>query len=85
LLRAAFGDGAVGFAIVSAGQDVSERDDLPIIFDAGEEFAGAYAAQVGMAWLVRPDGYIGWCSAEPSVAGLRSFLEQFVLVPPADA
>jgi 2-polyprenyl-6-methoxyphenol hydroxylase-like FAD-dependent oxidoreductase len=74
IVRSVFGEAASGFAIAPADAIVAEREDLPILTDAGGEFAVAFAARAGMVWLVRPDGHIGWCSAAPSVAGLRSFL-----------
>jgi hypothetical protein len=49
-----------------------------MVVDGGGEFAAASSAELGMAWLVRPDGYIGWCSTSPSVDGLQSFLKLIV-------
>jgi hypothetical protein len=57
---------------------MTEREDLPMVVDGGGEFAAASSAELGMAWLVRPDGYIGWCSTSPSVDGLQSFLKLIV-------
>jgi hypothetical protein len=79
LLRTTLGDGAGGCAIAPLGRLPAEREDLPVLTDAGGEFAAAFAAQTGAAWLVRPDGYIGWCSAASSTADLQSFLK--VMVP----
>jgi 2-polyprenyl-6-methoxyphenol hydroxylase-like FAD-dependent oxidoreductase len=84
LLRSVFGEGGSGFAVVARGAAALEREDLPSLADSGGEFAAAFSAQPGMAWLVRPDGYIAWCSAEPSVAGLRSFLQTIVRMPGID-
>jgi hypothetical protein len=74
LLRTVLRMGATGFGIAPQRSPPQEQDDLPILLDAAAAFAAAFAAGPGMAWLVRPDGYIGWCSAAPSVDGLRSFL-----------
>jgi hypothetical protein len=84
LVCSAFGEGGSGFAVVERGAAALEREDLPSLADSGGEFAAAFSAQPGMAWLVRPDGYIGWCSAAPSAAGLRSFLQTIVRKPPID-
>jgi hypothetical protein len=81
LLKAAFGNLAGGFAIAPPGHVPAERDDLPILVDAAGEFAAAYEAEPGMAWLIRPDGHIGWCSPAPSLAGLRGFLTMIVRAP----
>jgi 2-polyprenyl-6-methoxyphenol hydroxylase-like FAD-dependent oxidoreductase len=78
LLRAVMGEAANGFAVTPAGCILAEREDLPMVVDGGGEFAAAFSAQPGMAWLVRPDGYIGWCSKSPSIDSLRSFLKLIV-------
>lgn len=78
LLRSVFGESASGFAVVPGGCMPPEREDLPVLTDSNGEFAAAFYAQPGMAWLVRPDGHIGWCSAAPSTANLRSFLATIV-------
>ncbi|HWB49132.1 MAG TPA: hypothetical protein VG651_08480 [Stellaceae bacterium] len=65
---ARFGENAGGCAVVAAGG----------------EFAAAYAAEPGTAWLIRPDGHIGWCSAAPTTAGLRSYLGRLIRLPAAD-
>jgi 2-polyprenyl-6-methoxyphenol hydroxylase-like FAD-dependent oxidoreductase len=75
LLRSVFGSTASGYAITSTNRVLAEREDLPILNDAGDEFVTAFAARPGMIWLVRPDGYIGWCSDTPSVARLQSILQ----------
>jgi hypothetical protein len=48
-------------ALLFAAQDcvISEQEDLPTFTDGGGEFADSFAARPGMAWLARPDGYIG--------------------------
>jgi alkanesulfonate monooxygenase SsuD/methylene tetrahydromethanopterin reductase-like flavin-dependent oxidoreductase (luciferase family) len=79
LVRATFGESADGCAVVPQGGMLPVApEDLPVLIDAEGEFAAAFAAKRGTAWLVRPDGYIGWCSAAPSAAGLQSFLKVMV-------
>lgn len=78
VLRTAFGAGANGCAIAPPERLLKGRDDLPTLIDAGGEFAAAFTGPIGTAWLVRPDGYIGWCSAAPSTVELQSFLKMMV-------
>ena len=86
LIRATFGESAAGCAIAPQGQTpLAAREDLPVLTDAEGEFAAAFAAKPGTAWLVRPDGYIGWCSETPSTGGLQSFLKVMVQMPTTSA
>ncbi|MFZ5779491.1 MAG: FAD-dependent monooxygenase [Pseudomonadota bacterium] len=80
-LRDRFGDGAVGFAVRSADKPIMPREELSMMIDAAGEFAAAYEARPGTAWLVRPDGHIGWCSASPTVASLEDFLTLVTAAP----
>ncbi len=75
LLCEALGTSTAGLAIASKYDEALDREDLLLVVDRDGEFAAAYEAQPGMAWLIRPDGYIGWCSAQPSVEGLRAYWE----------
>lgn len=84
LLRHVFGNAASGFAIALRDTVLCEREDLPVLSDSGGEFAAAFVARPGMAWLVRPDGYIGWCSETPSISALQCALEIMVRAPAAD-
>ena len=77
-----WGDKAPGGA---AKTPLAAREDLPVLTDAEGEFAAAFAAKPGTAWLVRPDGYIGWCSETPSTGGLQSFLKVMVQMPTTSA
>lgn len=76
---------ASGFVIAPAAATVTEREDLRTLVDGSGEFAAAFAARHGMAWLIRPDGHIGWCSATPSVAGLRAYLKAVARAPAPEA
>jgi 2-polyprenyl-6-methoxyphenol hydroxylase-like FAD-dependent oxidoreductase len=83
LLRATLGESADGCAIApQGGSPLAALEDLPLLIDAEGEFAAAVSAKPGSVWLVRPDGYIGWCSETPSIDGLRSFLNLVVRPPP---
>ena len=59
-LRAAFGRAVSGLAIAGTECVRPGQETVPILIDAGGEFAAAYGARPGMVWLVRPDGHIGF-------------------------
>jgi 2-polyprenyl-6-methoxyphenol hydroxylase-like FAD-dependent oxidoreductase len=84
LLHAVLGRAAAGFAVAAHDRLIHEREDLPIFTDAGGEFANSFAARPGMAWLARPDGYIGWYSDAFSLSAFRSGLELIARVPALD-
>jgi 2-polyprenyl-6-methoxyphenol hydroxylase-like FAD-dependent oxidoreductase len=73
-VRNALGSAATGLAVAALGHVPLDRERVPLLVDAAGEFRAAYGAKPGMAWLVRPDGHIGWCSDAPSVPALESFL-----------
>jgi len=75
LHRQTLGELAGGFAVTPENSDSVQREDVPLLFDTDGQFASAYAALTGSVWLIRPDGHIGWYSAQPSPDGLRSHLE----------
>jgi Aromatic-ring hydroxylase, C-terminal len=83
LLRSALGESAAGLAVALPSAMPGEREGLPLLTDRSASFVTAYFAQRGMAWLVRPDGYVGWCSDAPSVTGLHNALETISRMPPA--
>ena len=66
------GDRTSSFAIIPKGSRLGDRESLPILCDAEGEFAANYSAAPGMCWLVRPDGYLGWVSASPTVNKLAA-------------
>ncbi|WP_062225873.1 FAD-dependent monooxygenase [Aureimonas frigidaquae] len=72
-LRAAAGGRLGAVVILPAGaQAVESGPDLLQIVDAEGSFAAAYGAGV---WLVRPDGYLGWCADGLGEPGLRAYFE----------
>lgn len=77
-LRLEFGELACGFALTPGNSEALHREGVPLLFDAGGQFSSVYSALPGMIWLIRPDGYIGWCSSKPSFDGLRSYIEALV-------
>jgi hypothetical protein len=82
LLRSALGESAAGLAVALPSSMPDEREGLPLLTDSVGELATAYFAQPGMAWRVRPDGYVGWCSDAPSVIGLHTALETITQMSP---
>ncbi len=48
---------------------------LPLLRDAGEEFARAYDAGRDAVFLVRPDGYLGFVGADGDIDGLLTHLQ----------
>ncbi|MEJ0104165.1 MAG: FAD-dependent monooxygenase [Bacteroidota bacterium] len=49
---------------------------ISYIYDPEGTFAGVYGSTSGAAWLVRPDGYIGWCSQRWQSPGITEYLEK---------
>lgn len=49
---------------------------LPLVRDAGGEFASAYSASDGTVLILRPDGYVGYRSGQPCADELRAFLSR---------
>ncbi len=72
---------AAACAIVAAGDTPPESERIAVLTDAGGEFAAAYGARPGMAWVVRPDRHLGWCSATPSVSALAEYLRRIAGAP----
>jgi hypothetical protein len=54
---------------------LGDREDIPVLRDAGGEFATAYGAAPGTTLLIRPDGHIGWFSSTPDTVGLQAALD----------
>ncbi|WP_108659533.1 FAD-dependent monooxygenase [Acuticoccus kandeliae] len=75
-LRDRLGTAAAAYAIAPAECALMGNDPLPILADSAGEFGEAYAARPGMAWLVRPDGYLGWVSGDASPEGLSAALDR---------
>jgi 2-polyprenyl-6-methoxyphenol hydroxylase-like FAD-dependent oxidoreductase len=61
------------YLIAATSADVA-RTALPLIRDANSTFAGAYSAGGRTAFIVRPDGYLGFAGAHADVDGLVAHL-----------
>lgn len=65
---------ASGYAILARGGIAPADDRVAWFVDTAGEFAAEYGARPGMAWLIRPDGHVAWCSAQPTAASLQKCL-----------
>ncbi len=61
------------YAILADGVELRGLE-LPVVRDADGAFAAAYGASGGCAYLVRPDGYVGYRERSPSTAGVVAAL-----------
>ncbi|WP_202815981.1 FAD-dependent monooxygenase [Terrimicrobium sacchariphilum] len=68
------------YAILAQGGAASLDNRVPCFVDVAGKFAAEYGATPGMAWLIRPDGHVGWCSTRPTVTGLREYLRRIVAI-----
>ncbi len=78
-LRNALADLTGGYAILARGSALPVIDRAPWLSDDAGEFAQEYGATPGMAWLIRPDGHVAWCSERPTAASLREYLRTVVV------
>ncbi|HEX2529782.1 MAG TPA: FAD-dependent monooxygenase [Geminicoccus sp.] len=78
LLRHRFGRRVRCYGIVAPGQGRTDLPLLPLIEDADGMFAAAYGSGRQRAWVVRPDGHIGYRGLEGD--GPIRYLEK-VLAP----
>ncbi|SAL47390.1 FAD-dependent monooxygenase [Caballeronia humi] len=75
-LRAAFDTAAGAALIAGVTKSFGDNEDFPILTDSAGEFATAFGARNGMIWVVRPDGHIGYRSANCSVPEMIRWLTQ---------
>lgn len=59
------------YAVLAPGVEVGYLA-LPFVHDAAGEFCAAYGGLA--AYIVRPDGYVGYRAAEAEARGLRAYL-----------
>lgn len=81
VLRSSLDDLARTLVIAPPDALLTPQEDVPVCTDASRSFATAYGATPGSAWLIRPDGHIGWWSATPSVDALQGYLRGIVREP----
>ena len=61
--------------LVAAPGAAVETTLLPVIRDSETDFARVYAAVSGAAYVVRPDGYLGYVNRTPDVNDVTSYLK----------
>jgi len=81
-LAARHGDLLRCYALAPAGQVLDEIPGLPLLTDAAGEFQRRYGGSGRAAWLVRPDGYLGYRTGDWTDGRLPAWL---VRVLPAAA
>ncbi|RZL83745.1 MAG: pentachlorophenol monooxygenase [Rhodococcus sp. (in: high G+C Gram-positive bacteria)] len=62
------------YLVASPGAEVVETI-LPLVRDSNGEFANAYGAEGSAAFVVRPDGYLGFRQSPVAVDGLTEYLK----------
>ena len=69
--------------VLPADADAAAFDDVPatIVRDLDGTMHERYGAQAGQTFLIRPDGYVGWCSDRPSLTALRDYLAKVLVCP----
>lgn len=79
-LREEFGEDFGGYlrivAISQEANQISPAPEITLVYDSEGTFASIYQSEDGAGWLVRPDGYIGWCGNSYSSSGLRDYLNK---------
>ena len=66
---------AFGLAIVAAGTESVEGEQIPVLLDSENAFQQAYGARPGMVWLIRPDGHLAWRSDRADLERLQQCLD----------
>ncbi len=77
VLRERLGVDAASFAVAPKEAALPVQERIPVLVDDAGEFRASYGSVPGMAWLIRPDGHIGWCGA--STKALADFLNTFLV------
>jgi hypothetical protein len=66
--------------------DLFEGDKLnakaaTIVRDLEGAMRDRYGARAERSYLIRPDGYVGWCSEHPSLTAFRDYLANVFVCP----
>jgi hypothetical protein len=71
-----YGDLIRACIVLPADVDAAAFADVPatIVRDLEDVMHERYGAAAGRTFLIRPDGYVGWCSERPSLTALRDYL-----------
>ena len=78
VLKSALGGAVRALVLASPDVPIPDQEEMPVFTDTGRKFQEAYGAGPIGAWLIRPDGYVGWCSASPSIDSLGPYLRGIV-------
>ncbi|CAB3751798.1 FAD-dependent monooxygenase [Paraburkholderia humisilvae] len=73
-LRAALGDAGAALLIAAPGCAPPYDETIPVLTDNAGAFAATFGAPGGTAWIMRPDGYIGWRSGQVSAQAIDTWL-----------
>jgi 2-polyprenyl-6-methoxyphenol hydroxylase-like FAD-dependent oxidoreductase len=88
-LQAALGSAASALLIAAPGCTPPHDETMTTLSDTAGAFAAAFGAHrgvsgisgiSGMGWIVRPDGYIGWRSAQVSADAIDAWLKHAQIV-----
>jgi hypothetical protein len=67
------------YLITSAEAQVSAHLDVPVLRDSAGEFRTTYDALGRTAYLIRPDGHVGYRSASATLTGIRDHLQHIFI------
>jgi hypothetical protein len=59
--------------VAAPGCEVPGGELMTVLTDTNGEFAATFRASGGAAWIVRPDGHIGWRSSSCSGDAVKSW------------
>jgi 2-polyprenyl-6-methoxyphenol hydroxylase-like FAD-dependent oxidoreductase len=79
-LRAALGSVSSAVLIAAPGCVPPHDESFALFTDSAGAFAAAFGAPGGTAWIIRPDGYIGWRSAQVSADAVDAWLRRAQIV-----
>jgi 2-polyprenyl-6-methoxyphenol hydroxylase-like FAD-dependent oxidoreductase len=67
--------------VLDADADAARFADTPatIVRDLEGAMHDRYGAGAGRCYLIRPDGYVGWCSNSPSLTAFRDYLAKILV------
>lgn len=71
-----YGDLIQVYMVLPDGADGTAFEGVParLVRDREGAMRARYDGHPGRSYLIRPDGYIGWCSDRPSLPALRDYL-----------
>jgi hypothetical protein len=78
-----YGDLIRACIVLPAVADAAPFKDVPatIVRDLEGAMRDRYGARAERSYLIRPDGYVGWCSEHPSLTAFRDYLANVFVCP----